>query len=193
MRDRKKSRFIKEWETSPLLSSLRLKTPFIKILLSGDTLFQRYKMNEIVNNFLLAGGKIMPKMHLRQPGFPCSAWGSFTKNKEKIEKFKETGDSKKLENRKVHSSFKDNIWVSNLADMQLISKYNKGFCFYYVLFCIYSKYAWVAPLKDKKAISITHVFQKILDESNRKPNKIWVIKIGNYTIDQWNHGCRIII
>ena len=109
MRDRKKSRFIKEWETSPLLSSLRLKTPFIKILLSGDTLFQRYKMNEIVNNFLLAGDKIMPKMHLRQPGFPCSAWGSFTKNKEKIEKFKETGDSKKLENRKVHSSFKDNI------------------------------------------------------------------------------------
>ena len=45
-------------------------------------------MNEIVNRFLLAGDKFMPDMHLRQPGFTCSACGSFTKHKERIQKFK---------------------------------------------------------------------------------------------------------
>ena len=50
-------------------------------------------MNEIVNNFLLAGDKFMPEMHLRQPGFTYSACGPFTKNKKRIQKFKETGDT----------------------------------------------------------------------------------------------------
>ena len=50
-------------------------------------------MNEIVNKFLLAGYKFMPEMHLRQPGFTYSTCGLFTKNKERIQKFKETGDS----------------------------------------------------------------------------------------------------
>ena len=50
-------------------------------------------MNEIVNKFLLAGDKFMPEMRLRQPGFTYSACGPFTKNKERIQKFKETGDS----------------------------------------------------------------------------------------------------
>ena len=47
-------------------------------------------MNEIVNNVLLAADKFMPEMHLRQPGFTYSACGTFTKNKETIQKFKET-------------------------------------------------------------------------------------------------------
>ena len=50
-------------------------------------------MNEIINKFLLAGGKCMPEMHLKQPGFTYSACESFTKNKERIQKFKETGDT----------------------------------------------------------------------------------------------------
>ena len=50
-------------------------------------------MNKIVNKFLLAGDKFMPEMHLKQPGFTYSACGSFTKNKEQIQKFKETGDT----------------------------------------------------------------------------------------------------
>ena len=50
-------------------------------------------MNEMVNKFLLAGDKFMPEMYLRQSGFRYSACGPFTKNKEKIENFKETGDS----------------------------------------------------------------------------------------------------
>ena len=51
-------------------------------------------MNETVNKFLLAGYKFMPQMHLRQPGFTYSTCGPFTKNKERIQKFKETGDSR---------------------------------------------------------------------------------------------------
>ena len=50
-------------------------------------------MNEIVNKSLLAGDKFMPEMHLRQPQFVYSAYGPFTKNKERIQKFQETGDT----------------------------------------------------------------------------------------------------
>ena len=52
-----------------------------------------YKMNEIVNKFLLVGDKFMPEIHLKQPGFTYSACGPFTKNKERIEKFMETGNT----------------------------------------------------------------------------------------------------
>ena len=50
-------------------------------------------MNEIINRFLLAGDKFMPKMHLKLPGFTYSACGPFTKNKERIEKFRQTGNT----------------------------------------------------------------------------------------------------
>ena len=51
-------------------------------------------MNEIVNKFLLAGDKFIPETHLRQPIFKCTACGPFTKNKRRIRKFKEIGDSR---------------------------------------------------------------------------------------------------
>ena len=60
--------------------------------------------------------------------------------------------------------------------MQLISKFNKGFRFLLCVIDIYSKYAWVVPLKGKKGVSIVNAFQSILKKSNRKPNKIWVDK-----------------
>ena len=50
-------------------------------------------MNEILNNSLLIGDKFMPEMHLKQPGFTCSACGPFTKNKRRIEKFIQTGNT----------------------------------------------------------------------------------------------------
>ena len=224
-------------------------------------------MNEIVNKFLLAGDKFMPEMHLREPGFTYSACGSFTKNKERMKKFKETGDSryiyqneidkacfqhdmaykdfkdlarrtasdkilldkafniaknpkydryqrglasmvykffdkktsgsgiknenmpdqqlaeelykpilKKFKRSEVQSPFIDNILGPDLADMQLISKFNKGFRFSLCVIDINSKYAWVILLKDKKGITITNAFQKLLKEFIRKPNKIWVDK-----------------
>ena len=228
-------------------------------------------MNDIINKFLLAGEKFMPEMHLRQPGFTYSACGPFTKNKKRIEKFKQTGDSryiyrneldkacfqldygdfKDLKNRttadkvlrdkafnvakdpkydgyqrglasmvykffdkktkgsgvtmlankssikstpqneqladelhqliirnfkerKVYSVFKDNIWAADLADMQLISKFNKGFRLLLCVIDICSKYAWVVALKGKKDVSIVNAFQEILKESAKKPHKIWV-------------------
>ena len=61
--------------------------------------------------------------------------------------------------------------------MKLISKFNKGFRFLLCVIHIFSKYAWVVPLKDKKGVSIVNAFQKILKELNRrKSNKIWVDK-----------------
>ena len=60
--------------------------------------------------------------------------------------------------------------------MQLISKFNKGFRFLLCVIDIFSKYTWVVPLKYKKGISIINAFKKVLDKSERKPNKIWVDK-----------------
>ena len=74
----------------------------------------------------------------------------------------------------MYSSFKDNIWGVDLADMQLISKYNKGIRYLLCAIDIFSKYAWVVPWKGKKGVSIVNAFQKSLDSSKREPNKIWV-------------------
>ena len=190
-------------------------------------------MNNTINKFLLAGDKFMPEMHLRQLQFTYSACGPFTKHKQRIQKFKETGDTnyiykneldkacfahdaaysnskdptkrtvadkilrdkafniakdskyygyqrglasinykffdkksegsvvdtklapqnqqlaeefhkpiiKKFKKRKIHAAFKDNIWGADLADMQLLSRYNKGIRFLLCVIDIFSKYA----------------------------------------------------
>ena len=61
----------------------------------GDILFWcvRIKMKEIGNKFLLTGDKVVSEMHWKQPGFTYSACGPITKNKERIQKFKQTGDT----------------------------------------------------------------------------------------------------
>ena len=83
---------------------------------------------------------------------------------------------RKSKKRKLHSLFTDNIWDADLADMQLTRNFNKGIRFLLCVIDIFSKYAWLFPLKNKKGITITNAFQKISKESNRKPNKIWVHK-----------------
>ena len=249
-------------------------------------------MNSIINKFLLAGDKFMPETHLRQPQFTYSACGPFTKHKQRIQKFKETGDTnyiykneldkacfahdaysdskdlikrtvadkilknkafdiakdpkydgyqrglvsmvykcfdkkskgsgvkhvntklipqnqqlaeelhkpiiRKFEKRKVYSAFKDNIWAADLADMQLLSRYNKGIRFFFLcVIDIFSKYAWVVPLKDKKGISIVKAFQIILKQSNsRKPNKIWIDKgseFYNASFKKWLQDNDIVM
>ena len=65
----------------------------------------------------------------------------------------------------MYSSFRDNIWGVDLADMQLISKYNKGIGYLLCDIDLFSKYAFVVPLKDKKVVTITNAFQSILDKS----------------------------
>ena len=83
---------------------------------------------------------------------------------------------RKFEKRKVHAAFKDNIQGADLADIRLLSKCNKGIRFLLCAIDIFSKYAWVVPLKDKKGASIATAVESILKQSNRKPNKIWVDK-----------------
>ena len=83
---------------------------------------------------------------------------------------------KKFKNRTVYSEFKDNIWGADLADMQLLSKFNKRFRFLLWVINIFSRYAWVVPLKDKNGVSIVNAFQEILNNSAIKANKIWVDK-----------------
>ena len=61
---------------------------------------------------------------------------------------------RKCNQRKVHTPFIDNIWGADLADMQLISKFNKGFRFLLCVIYIYSKYTWVIPLKIKKVLQL---------------------------------------
>ena len=169
----KKSRFVKEQKAKGLLSILGIKTPFSKISLL-NVLFKVYKMNEIVNKFFLADDKSVPEMNLKQPGFTYSPCSPSTKNKERTEKFLQTGNAdfiyrneldkacfqhdmvykffdqkssdgaikakpnyqitnelhrqiiRKFKRRKVYSSFRDNIWGVDLADMRSLSKYNKG-------------------------------------------------------------------
>ena len=71
----------------------------------------------------------------------------------------------------MYYSFRDNIWGVDLVDMQSLSKYNKRIKYLLCAIDLFSKYAWVIPLKDKKGASIVNAFQKIILEK-RKPNKI---------------------
>ena len=247
-------------------------------------------MNNIINKFLLAVDKFMREMHLRQPEFVYSACGPFTRHRERIKKFKQTGgtcyiyrnelnkgcfqhdsayvDNKDLINstkadkglrdkayniasnpeydgyqrglasmvdkffdkksmasgtvepsslkhivkdssliladeiqkpfinkfnkRKVYSQFKGNIWGVDSADMQSLSKKNKGIKYLLCTIDLFSKYAFVVPLKDKKGISIVNAFNKIIKQSNRKPNKIWVDQENEFYNRDFN-GYRVVI
>ena len=206
-------------------------------------------MNNIVNIFLLVGDKFMPEMHLKELGFTYSACGPFTKNKERIEKFMQSGNTdfiykndldkacfqhdmayrkskdlikraqsekflkekafkiandpnydgyqrglasmaykcfdkkpkgsgiinepnyqlanelhkpiiRKFKKRKVYSSFRDNIWGVDLTDMKSLSKYNKEIKYLLCVIDLFSKYAWVIPIKDKKGTSTVNAFKK---------------------------------
>ena len=65
----------------------------------------------------------------------------------------------------MYSSFKDNVWGVNLADMQLTSKHSKRIKYLLCVIDLFSKYAWVVLLKDKKGATITNAFQKKINSS----------------------------
>ena len=74
-------------------------------------------MNEIVNKFLLARDKFKPEMHLKQTGFTYSASGLFTKNEERIQKFKETGDTSSIQKNDLDkASFQHDMAYGNFKD-----------------------------------------------------------------------------
>ena len=87
---------------------------------------------------------------------------------------------KTFKKRKIYSSFKGNIWGVDLADMESLDIYNKGIKYLLCANDIFSKYAWVVPLKDKKGTSIINAFQKIISE-RRKPNNIWFDQVVNFS------------
>ena len=78
---------------------------------------------------------------------------------------------KKFDKRKVYSQFKDNMWGVDLADMQSLGRKNKGIKYFLCAIDLYSKYAFVLPLKDKKVISIVNAFNKIIKQSGKKKVK----------------------
>ena len=172
-------------------------------------------MNEIVNKFLLVGDKFMPEMHLRQPGFTYSVCGPFTKNKERIQKFKETEDTNYIYKNELdkacfqhdmaYGDFKDltkrtaadkvlrdkafkiasdqkygyqrglasmvykfflkkssGSGIVNRENIQLANELHKPIIRKFERRKVYSKYAWVIPLKDKKGTSTVNAFKKIL-------------------------------
>ena len=80
---------------------------------------------------------------------------------------------RKLKKRKVYSSFRDKMWGVDLADMQSMSKYNKGNKDLLCTIDLCGKYVWVIPIKDKKGLSTVNAFQKIILKG-RKLNNIWV-------------------
>ena len=103
---------------------------------------------------------------------------------------------KKFKKIKVCSSFKDNISGVYLADMQSRSKYNRGIRYLLCSIDLFSKYAWVIPLKDKRRVTIVNAFQKIVDswtefhsKSSVAKSKIQMkyelIKVVNFTIFIW--------
>ena len=85
--------------------------------------------------------------------------------------------------KRIYSSFRYNITGVDLTDMQSLSKYNKRIKYLLCAIDLFSKYAWVIPIKDKKGISIVNAFKKIIStelHSKRKPNKIWVNQGGEF-------------
>ena len=114
------------------------------------------------------------------------------------------GPSRKSEIRKLYSSYGDNIWDVDLPPMQLICKYRKGVRLLLCTVNTYNKYAWVVicmgyglnmhGLKEKKGITITNAFQKILDVFGRKSNKKCVDQVSefyNRSMKSWLHDTRI--
>ena len=140
-----------------------------------------------------------PKYDLYQKGiasmvykfFDKKSKGSFNievKHNEQLSKELDKPIIRNFKKRTVYSGFKDTIWVADLADLQLISNFNKGFRSLLCVIDIFSKYSWVVPLKDKKGVSIVDVFQKVLDKSGCKPNKIWVDKGSEFYNNSLKNG-----
>ena len=103
---------------------------------------------------------------------------------------------KKFNKRKVYSQFKDNIWRVDLADMQSLRRKNKSNKYLLRAIGLFTKYAFVIPLKDKKGNSIVNAFDKIIKQFNRKPNKIWVDQGGefyNNAFKKWLSDNNIIM
>ena len=95
---------------------------------------------------------------------------------------------KKVKRWRVYVRFKDNIWHVDLAEMESLSSKNRGVKYLLCVIDVFTKYAWVKSLKDKKGKTVLNAFTKIVNESYRKPNKLWVNQgreFYNSPIQKW--------
>ena len=74
----------------------------------------------------------------------------------------------------VYERFNNNIWAAGLAEMGSLSSKNKNVKYLLCVIDIFTKYAWLKPLRDKKGNTVLNAFIEIVNKSNRKPNKLWV-------------------
>ena len=95
---------------------------------------------------------------------------------------------KKFKRGKVYARFKDNIWAADLAEMRSFSSFNRNVEYVLFLTDVFAKYAWVNPWKDKNTKIVLHGFIEIVNESKRKPNKLWLDQrkeFYNNIIQKW--------
>ena len=81
---------------------------------------------------------------------------------------------RKSKRRKVYARFKDNIWAADLTEMGSLFSKNKNVKYSLCVIDVFTKYAWIKPLKYKKDKTVLNAFIKIVNESNCKPTKVWV-------------------
>ena len=96
--------------------------------------------------------------------------------------------TKRFKRRKVYARFKDNIWVADLAEMELLSSKNENVKYLLCVIGVFTKYAWVKPLKDKKGKTVLNYFIEIVNESNYKLNKLWIDQGRNFRINLCKNG-----
>ena len=82
--------------------------------------------------------------------------------------------AKTFKRRKIYARFKDNIWAADLIKMELLSSKKKNVKYLLCVIHVFTEYAWVKPLKDKKGKTVLNAFMEIVNESYCTPNKLWV-------------------
>ena len=84
--------------------------------------------------------------------------------------------------------FKDNIWATDLTEMGSLSSKNKNVKYFLCIIDVFTNYAWVKPLNDKKGKIVLNAFIEIVTEPNRKPNRLWSIKEENFILILCKNG-----
>ena len=95
---------------------------------------------------------------------------------------------KKFKRRKVCGRFKNNIWEADSAEMESLSSKNKNVKYLFCAIDVFTKHAWVKPLKDKNGKTVLNAFIEVVNESNLKLNKLWVDQgreLYNKLMQEW--------
>ena len=95
---------------------------------------------------------------------------------------------KKFKRRIVNARFRDNIWAEDLAEMRPLSSKSRDVTYLLCVIDVFTKYVWVKSLKDKKSKTVLNGFINIVNESNCKPNKLWVNQRENFKIALCKNG-----